>query len=156
MTNRRARKIHEQIGKSQWTTRKTKENSGKPRKMKGKPLQTKIQKKFPKRKKNNSPNNFLPIIYNPNITYALESIHGIFTYIWVSVWDFMGQLLVNICKYTIRGIFDGSDCLFCEAEELEQMEKCIGSLSRPASIKIVVGLEVHSQKWIQTYAKKNG
>ena len=62
MTNRRARKIHEQIGKSQWTTRKTKENSGKPRKMKGKPLQTKIQKKFPKRKKNNSPNNFLPLI----------------------------------------------------------------------------------------------
>ena len=26
MTNRRARKIHEQIGKSQWKTRKTKEN----------------------------------------------------------------------------------------------------------------------------------
>ena len=61
MTNRRAKKIHEQIGKSQWTTRKTKENSGKPWKMKGKPLQTKI-KKIPKRKKK-SPNNCLPILF---------------------------------------------------------------------------------------------
>ena len=60
MTNRRAIKTYEPIGKSQWKTRKTKENSGKPRKMEGKPLQTKIQKRIPKRKKNNSPNNFLP------------------------------------------------------------------------------------------------
>ena len=33
---------------NQWKTRKSKENSGKPSKMKGKPLRTEIQKKFPK------------------------------------------------------------------------------------------------------------
>ena len=32
---------------NQWKTRKNKENSGKPRKMKGTPLQIEIQKKIP-------------------------------------------------------------------------------------------------------------
>ena len=74
MTNRRAMKTYEPIGKSQWKTRKTKENSGKPGKMKGKPLQTKI-KKNPQTQKNNSPNNFLPQI-GANMWNDMDEVYG--------------------------------------------------------------------------------